>query len=128
MLPRRLAALLVAVAFVAGCGGDDSGDSGGSAPRTATTEEQSVGPRVAGSVVQYADCEDWRRGTRAEREVTVRELRDQLTQQGERSTESPLSDERAYAILQKTCRSEISASLRLYKIYARVQGFAPLAE
>lgn len=120
------AALLIAAAIVAGCGGDD--EEVRPAAKATSTEAQSVGPRVAGSVVQFADCDDWRRGSRAEREATVRELRDQLTQQGERSTASPLSDERAYATLQKVCRSEVSGSLRLYKLYARIQGFAPLSE
>ncbi len=68
-------------------------------PSPCAPTAQSVGKRSAGSVVQFADCNDWRRGTRAEREATVLELRDQLTQQGERSNASPLSDERAYAML-----------------------------
>ena len=63
-----------------------------------------------------------------EREATVRELRDQLTQQGERSNESPLSDRHAYAIIQKACAPDFAGSLRLYKLYARAQGFAPLSE
>ena len=121
-----LAAGVAATAFIAGCGGDD--EDARPAAKATSTEAQSVGPRVAGSVVQFADCDDWRRGTRAEREATVRELRDQLTQQGERSNASPLSDKRAYATLQKACRSEVSGSLRLYKLYARIQGFAPLGE
>ena len=118
-------ALLIAAAMVAGCGG---GEDARPVAKATSTEARSVGPRVAGSVVQFADCDDWRGGSRAEREATVRELRDQLTQQGERSTASPLSDERAYATLQKACRSEVSGSLRLYKLYARIQGFAPLSE
>ena len=124
MLVRRLAPLLAGAILLAGCGGEDE-EPAGPVPAKA----QSVGKRTAGSVVQFADCDDWNRGTRAEREATVLELRDQLTQQGERSNASPLSDERAYKVIQKTCTAtDYAGSLRLYKLYARVQGFAPLAE
>ena len=103
---------------------------GGAAPAGEAAEKpaESVGRRSAGSVVQFADCDDWRRGSRAEREVTVVELRDQLTIQSERSNASPLPDERAYEIIQKACKPDFAGSLRLYKLYARAQGFAPLNE
>jgi len=123
VLARRLAPLLAGAILLAGCGGEDEEPAG-----PVPAKSQSVGKRTAGSVVQFADCSDWNRGTRAEREATVRELRDQLTQQGERSNESPLSDRHAYAIIQKACAPDFAGSLRLYKLYARAQGFAPLSE
>jgi hypothetical protein len=124
VLVRRLAPLLAGAILLAGCGGQDEKPA-----EPVPAKSQSVGKRSAGSVVQFADCNDWNRGTRAEREATVRELRDQLTTQGSRSTRSPLSDERAYKVLQKACTAtDYAGSLRLYKLYARVQGFAPLAE
>jgi hypothetical protein len=120
----RLAPLLAGVILLAGCGGEDEEPA-----KPVPAKAQSVGKRSAGSVVQFADCSDWNRGTRPEREATVRELRDQLTQQGERSNASPLSDKRAYDVIQKACTAtDYAGSLRLYKLYARVQGFAPLAE
>jgi hypothetical protein len=118
---------LVAAALLGGCG-DDGDDDAAPSAKAKSAEPKSVGRRSAGSVVQFADCNDWRRGTRAEREATVRELRDQLTQQGEPSNASPLSDERAYATFQKACRPDYAGSLRLYKLYVRVQGYAPLHE
>ena len=118
---------LLAAALLAGCGDDDQ-ERAAPVARDKGKEAESVGPRIAGSVVQFADCDDWRRGTSAERRATVLELRDQLTQQGERSTESPLSDDRAYEIFQKACKPDFAGSLRLYKLYARAQGFAPLNE
>lgn len=123
MLGRCIAPAAIAAVLLTGCGdgGDRPADPMGAAA-------QSVGKRSAGSVVQFADCNDWRRGTRAEREATVRELRDQLTQQGEPSNASPLRDERAYAVFQKACKPDYAGSLRLYKLYVRAQGFAPLAE
>jgi hypothetical protein len=47
---------------------------------------------------------------------------------GRRAARSPLSDERAYEILDKACRHPGAESLRLYKLYVRAQGFAPLNE
>lgn len=119
MAARGLATLGALALFAAGCGGSDSDRS---------TRAQPVGEQVAGSVVQYADCGDWRAGTREEREATVVELRGQLTPQRSKTAASPLRDERAYEILERACSPDYAESLRLYKLYARAQGFAPLSE
>lgn len=89
---------------------------------------QPVGESSAGSVVQFADCGDWRGGSRAERMVTVEHLRGQLTPQRSASAESPLPDRRAYAMLDRACTPSYAESLRLYKLYVRMQGFAPLSQ
>jgi hypothetical protein len=112
-------AALVAAAWFSGCG-DQGTPSGQSA--------KPVGNPSAGSVVQFADCGDWRRGSTAERFATIKELRGQLTPQTSRTAASPLADERAYEILDRACRFETAESLRLYKLYVRAQGFAPLSE
>lgn len=118
----RLAAASVAAAIaLAACGGDDEE---GPAKHAA----EPVGNPVGGSVVQYADCADWRRGSVAERRATVVELRRQLTPQTSKTAESPLPDERAFEILEKACTPDFAKSLRLYKLYVRAQGFAPLSE
>jgi hypothetical protein len=114
-----IAAALVAAAIFAGCG-DQGTPSGHSA--------KPVGNPSAGSVVQFADCGDWRRGSTAERFATIKELRGQLTPQTSRTAASPLADERAYEILDRACKFETAESLRLYKLYVRAQGFAPLSE
>jgi hypothetical protein len=114
-----VAAVLAAAALLAGCG-DQGTPSGQSA--------KPVGNPSAGSVVQFADCGDWRRGSTAERFATIKELRGQLTPQTSRTAASPLADERAYEILDRACRFETAESLRLYKLYVRAQGFAPLSE
>lgn len=124
---RALAPALVAAALLAGCGGDEK-EPPTRAGATEKGQAESVGRRSAGSVVQFADCGDWRKGSRAEREATVVELRDQLTIQSARSSASPLPDGRAYEIFQKACKPDFAGSLRLYKLYARAQGFAPLSE
>jgi hypothetical protein len=120
---RALAAVLVAAAAGAGCGA--GGDDDSAASRAGA---QPVGKESAGSVVQFADCGDWRRGSRDERLVTVERLRGQLTPQRSTTAESPLSDERAYELLDKACAPAYADSLRLYKLYVRMQGFAPLSE
>ena len=112
-------AALAAAALFAGCG-DQATSPGQSA--------KPVGNPSAGSVVQFADCGDWRRGSTAERFATIKELRGQLTPQTSRTAASPLADERAYEILDRACRFETAESLRLYKLYVRAQGFAPLSE
>ena len=112
----RWIALLAAAATVvaAGCGEDEM-------------PPKPLGHESAGSVVQFADCGDWRGGSRAERMVTIDALRGQLTPQRSKSAASPLPDERAYALLEKACRPGYAQSLRLYKLYVRMQGFAPLS-
>lgn len=113
---------LVAVTAAAGCGGGDAARS--ASPAAAA---KPVGDERAGSVAQFADCGDWRAGTRAERLATIEVLRGQLTPQRSRTAASPLSDERAYEIFQKACSPDYAESLRLYKLYVRAQGFAPLS-
>ena len=114
---RTASALLLAL-VVAGCGGD----------RAAAPDAKPVGHSSAGSVVQYADCSDWVAGSRAEREATVVALRGQLTPTHSETAASPLPDEQAYALLDKSCAQTYARSMRLYKLYARAQGFAPLTQ
>lgn len=117
-------AVVVVVALAGGCGGEDEPAAGAKAVGGA--KPKPVGTERAGSVTQYADCDDWRAGLPAERRATIVELRSQLTPQTSQTAESPLADERAYEILQKACTPDFAGSLRLYKLYVRAQGFAPL--
>jgi hypothetical protein len=114
-----------ALAGAAGCGGDEDADR---EPQASTQADgaQPVGKESAGSVTQFANCDNWRAGSPAERRATVVELRRQLTPQGAEEAKSPLADGRAYEILQKACAPSYAGSLRLYKLYVRAQGFAPL--
>lgn len=120
--------LAAAVLAVAGCGGDEEGSGAAATPTPEpTSTAEPVGKESAGSVVQFADCDDWNAGTREEKEATVDAIRDQLTPQSSETAESPLSDERAFEVFEKACGTDFGGSLRLYKLYARAQGFAPLA-
>ena len=114
-------AALVAATVAAGCAGDDSEPS-------RSKDAKPVGRESGGSVAQFADCGDWLRGSEAERYATIEELRGQLTPQLSKTAASPLPDERAYAMLDKTCSTSKVESLRLYKLYVKMQGFAPLSE
>ena len=122
-MARAWAAVIAGLAILAGagCGGEQARPS--SAPAA-----KPVGQETAGSVAQFADCGDWKKGTKAERAATVDVLRGQLTPQRSRTAESPLPDERAYELLDRACAPGFADSLRLYKLYVRMQGFAPLSE
>jgi hypothetical protein len=109
---------LVAAVAAAGCGDDQA--------RSPSAGAKPVGDESAGTTVQFANCGDWQRGSDAERYATVEALRGQLTPQRSKTAASPLPDERAKALLDKTCSTPNVASLRLYKLYVRMQGFAPL--
>lgn len=122
---RALGSLAAAALLLGGCGGGEEEPAAKpGAADTATGEP--VGPETAGSVTQYADCADWRAGSPADRRATVVVLRSQLTPQTSEIPRSALTEDRAYEILQKACRPDYAGSLRLYKLFVRAQGFAPL--
>ncbi len=119
-MSRRAAAGLAAAALaVAGCGDAEP-------KRAAAPAAKPVGPENQGSVVQFADCADWKQGSTAEKKATVVALRGQLTPQNSADAASPLPDDRAFDILEKTCTESGIDSLRLYKLYVRVQAYAPV--
>jgi hypothetical protein len=121
-LSRATAALLAAVALgIGGCGEGDSDDDAAAAPGV-----EGVGPVRANSTAQFASCRDWRRGSEEQRYATIADIRGQLTAQTDPDAVSDLPDEAAYEIFDKVCATGYSESLRLYKLYAHAQAFAPL--
>ena len=50
-----------------------------------------------------------------------------LAPQSSEAAASDLSDAAAYELFQHTCAADFAESLRLYKLYARAQAFAPLS-
>ena len=112
-----VAAALVVAAV--GCGDDEA---------TREPAAKPAGKEIAGSVVQYADCTDWRKATVDERYATITALKGQLTPQTDPTPESTLDDDKAYEILQNFCRQKFGDKLRLYKLYVKAQGFSPLYE
>jgi hypothetical protein len=119
----RLTLLLGAAVIVGGCGA--SGDDGRGEPARGA-EAEGVGIVRAGSTAQFADCEDWRRGTVDQRYATIEDIRGQLTPQSSETAESDLSDESAYRVFQHSCANDFADKMRLYKLYVRAQAFAPL--
>jgi hypothetical protein len=123
---RWIAAVaLSAAAATAGCGGDDGKDPGDATAPSRSAGAKPVGDMSGGTVVQYANCGDWKAGTEAERYATIEVLRDRLTPDSSKTAASPLSDDRAYEVFQEACSQGID-SLRLFKLYVRVQAFEPL--
>ena len=114
-------ALVAGLVLLAGCG--DSGESGAGAE----AEADGVGALVGESTAQLANCGDWVTGSEEDRYATIEDIRGQLTPQSSETAESDLSDEAAYEMFEHSCEAEWAASLRLYKLYAHAQPFAPLA-
>jgi hypothetical protein len=107
---------VIAILLLVGCGNGD--DAGG--------KVRGVGKVRANSTAQFASCGDWRKGTEEERYATIKDIRLQFAPQSVDAPGSVLSDQEAYRIFQKTCAADFSVSLRLYKLYARAQAYAPL--
>ena len=132
MTLRHIAVVaLSAAAATAGCGGDDgAGEARSAGAAEASSPQRSAGAQPVGdvsggSVAQYANCGDWRKGSRAERYATIKVLRGRLTPDSSKTAASPLTDDRAYQVFQDACSQGID-SLRLFKLYARVQAFEPI--
>ncbi|UJA19244.1 hypothetical protein HJD18_02860 [Thermoleophilia bacterium SCSIO 60948] len=136
-----VAAVLSAAVLVAGCGGEQgepeataagSSDTAAPAPEVrqlyAPDGARPVGPDAPGDMQQYADCYDWNAGSRDEKVATVVALREQLTPQGSADPVSPLDDVLAFRRLEQTCTSGYTKSLRLYKLYVRMQAYGTLAD
>ena len=117
--------LATAVLALSGCGAN--GD-GGSHREGAPVDIRGVGLVRANSTAQFANCRDWRLGSVKRRYATIEDIRGQLTPQSSRSAESDLSDDAAYQVFQHACATDFSDKLRLYKLYARAQAFAPLTK
>jgi hypothetical protein len=113
-------ALVGALALVAGCGDSEEPDPG-------RADARGVGIVTAGSTAQFASCRDWRNGSEEDRYATIEDIRGQLTPQSSETAESDLSDEAAYELFEHSCTEDFASALRLYKLYARAQAFAPLA-
>ena len=117
--------LVAAVVALPACGAD--GD-GASRHTGAPVDIRGVGLVRGNSTAQFANCRDWRQGSVKQRYATIHDIRGQLTPQSSRTAESDLSDEAAYRVFQHACAADFSDKLRLYKLYAHAQAFAPLTK
>lgn len=121
---RRLAVLsagAVALALAAaGCGDGDTGDG------SAEPEAEPVGQELGGSVASLANCRDWVEGTKDEKLATIEAIRAQLNRGDAGVDAPPLSDEEALGVFNGACSESFASDFRLYVLYARAAGFAPL--
>ncbi len=125
----RAGALALALAgLAAGCG-DDATEQ-----RPATAEDrvidisgtEAVGQVVTGSVAPLAQCRDWNGANREQKLATIDDVRNAINLKGTGIKAPPLSDEEALGVFDNACRADYAQGFRLYKIYARAAGFAPL--
>ena len=122
-----MALVLLAAALVAlpACGANDDGASRNS---DKPVDIRGVGLVRGNSTAQFANCRDWRGGSVKQRYATIEDIRGQLTPQSSGTAASDLSDETAYRIFEHACATDFSDKLRLYKLYARAQAFAPITK
>jgi hypothetical protein len=104
------------VLLAAGCGGDDGGED----------EVRPLGPLLAGSVAHLAQCKHWVGGSRERKLATIDDIRAQVNRRDTGIQAPPLSDEEALGLFDRACSNSYARSFRLYVLYARAAGFAPL--
>ncbi len=116
----RLGAIASAVALAAsGCGDEPASEE-------SEPSAQPVGQELGGSVASLADCNDWTEGTEVEKLATIDAIRAQLNRGDAGVSAPPLSDEEALDVFNGACDEEFAGGFRLYVLYARAAGFAPL--
>lgn len=117
------AAALAAVTLGA-CGNDEADRA--EAEARARAEAQPLGEILAGSVAPLVQCKDWVGGERIRKLATIDDIRNQVSRR-DTGVETPaLSDEEALGLFDRACSNSYAKSFRLYVLYARAAGFAPL--
>ena len=81
---------------------------------------------LGGSVAQLANCSDWSGGARDRKLATVADIRNQVNRDDTGIVSPPLSDEEALRLFDDECARPYAKGFRLYVLYARAAGFAPL--
>ena len=109
------------------CGADGGDDAAAGRNKDRPVDIRGLGLVRGNSTAQFANCRDWRGGSVRRRYATIEDIRGQLTPQSSESATSDLSDKEAYRIFQRVCVNGFSDELRLYKLYAHAQAFAPLS-
>ena len=113
---RSLAAVLAAAALgVSACGEE-----------AAPPEAEPLGSKLGGSVATLVDCRDWSGGPRPRKLATIADIRNQVNRDDTGIEAPPLSDDEAMKLFDRECSTSYSQGFRLYVIYARAAGWAPL--
>jgi hypothetical protein len=111
---RLLVPALVASVALAGCGDDE------------TTDAEPLGQSIAGSVAQLAQCRDWNGGDEERKLATIADIREQVNR-ADSGVEAPaLTDDEAMEMFDNACAEDFADGFRLYVLYSRAAGFAPL--
>jgi hypothetical protein len=121
----------VAAPILGGCGEKEEEQSGRAEPERGQVIDISgtdaVGENLAGSVASLVECRDWNEGSPEQKLATIADVRSQINRQDAGISTPALTDEEAQQIFDNACKPEWAQGLRLYKVYARAAGFAPLA-
>lgn len=112
---RAGAALLIA-AVLGACGGSD--DAGQPPP--------GIGGARIGVPLAVASCRDWKNASAKERLGTLEVLRKFASGRSgsPRGYGRALDDDRAYKLLEASCKPDYAADFRLYKLYTRASAFS----
>ena len=130
MRAAALAAALLVLIALSGCGSDDAGPT----PRQDAQPDgvvdvsgtEPVGQMVAGSVAAMVTCGDWQGADEGERLATIDDIRRQLAPQDSGIELPELTDQEAAEVFDNACQIEGSSGFRLYKLYAQAAGFVTL--
>lgn len=125
-----VAAALAAAPALGGCG--DDGEANAQPERQPgevvdISGTDAVGENLAGSVASLVECRDWNEATPAQKLATIADVRSQVNRQDAGIRAPALTNGEAQGIFDSACEPAWAQGLRLYKLYARAAGFAPLA-
>jgi hypothetical protein len=116
--------------FALGCGGDATEEraaTGSDDPAVVDISgTEAVGQVVTGSVAPLAQCRDWNGANHEQKLATIDDVRNAINLKGTGIEAPPLTDEEALGVFNSACRADYAQGFRLYKLYARAAGFAPL--
>ena len=87
---------------------------------------QPLGKQLGGSVAPLANCRDWAGGARERKLATIADIRRQVNRDDTGIKSPPLSDSEAMQLFDRECAQEHARGFRLYVLYARAAGWAPL--
>ena len=85
-----------------------------------------LGEKLGGSVATLVNCSDWSGGPRERKLATIADIRNQVSRDDTAVKAPPLSDTEAMKLFDLECSRSYSKGFRLYVLYARAAGWAPL--
>lgn len=115
MARRQALAAAIGALAVSGCGG-------GEEPPPA----EPLGQKLGGSVATMVACKDWAGGPRDRKLATIADIRSQVSRDDTAVKSPPLSDTEAMQLFDRECARSYASGFRLYVLYARAAGWAPL--